>query len=271
VLVELRSNNDYTNDHYIPYPSKVRGLGSLIILTIKIITTMTKKELNEIIDFLTEECIYNIQKSGDTTFKPITFKETLNENSIEKYIEKTNPKSFAIFEYYCGVRSYFINQLLAKDKKELTQEEYRNNFEKYNYEFMVKFGESLEGEAADLYYADMYEDDEEELDYDQQVAKIYKEIDLLDEEYIKKIVDEIGCCSYSLMDSDSWLEEFDEEGERFTPKFKKARKLLIKYFDRRDKLMDKLVEVEGGDPNNYYIDLNHAFAQKYIEYWTSKE
>ena len=33
VLVELRSNNDYTNDHYIPYPSKVRGLGSLIILT----------------------------------------------------------------------------------------------------------------------------------------------------------------------------------------------------------------------------------------------
>jgi hypothetical protein len=45
VLVELRSNNDYTNDHYIPYPSKVRGLGSLIILTIKIITTMTEKEL----------------------------------------------------------------------------------------------------------------------------------------------------------------------------------------------------------------------------------
>lgn len=40
VLVELQSNNDYTNDHNTPYPSKVRGLGSLIILTIKILTNM---------------------------------------------------------------------------------------------------------------------------------------------------------------------------------------------------------------------------------------
>ena len=27
VLVELRSNNDYTNDHNTPYPSKVKGGG----------------------------------------------------------------------------------------------------------------------------------------------------------------------------------------------------------------------------------------------------
>lgn len=230
---------------------------------------MTKKELIEIIEFLTEQCVNKIVYDlNDIAFTPYMAK-------YEDWEGTLNPSSVEVYNYYERVRSYFINQLLAKDKKELTEEEYQRVIDEYELKFVDKFGEALTDKFLDddseYSEEEFFDDDFEELDYDEKIAELYKRIDLLDEEYIKKIVDEIGCCSYNIMEPDRWLEEYDEEGERFTPQFKQARELLVEYFDRRWILIDKLEEVDGGDPNNYYLDLNHAFAQKYIEYWTSKE
>ena len=230
---------------------------------------MTKNELYEIIDFLTEECINKIAfELYDVEFKPYACSK---EESWDTYCQKTDETSIKVYDYYRMIRCYFINQLLEKDNKKLTSEEYQQLLEEYDYWFMKDFKYSIDNVKDEWSVSVIDMDIDEELDYDEQIAEIYKRIDLLDEEYIKKIVDEIGCCSYNIMEPDRWLEEFDEEEERFTPQFRKARKLLKEYYNRRDKFIDKLEEVEGGDPNNYYIDLNHAFAQKYIEYWPTKE
>jgi hypothetical protein len=238
---------------------------------------MTTDELNEIIKFLTEECARKILDLGDVFIPYNIYPDDITE---EEYMEEVNPTSLEIFNYYSTIRGYFINQLLALENKELTEEEYDEEYEKqiwhwdgYLKDMQQVFQEEefYEDDDSEDSEEEFFDDDFEELDYDEKIAELYKRIDLLDKEYIKKIVDEIGCCSYNIMEPDRWLEEYDEEGERFTPQFKQARELLVEYFDRRWILIDKLEEVDGGDPNNYYLDLNHAFAQKYIEYWSSKE
>jgi hypothetical protein len=282
VLVELRSNNDYTNDHCIPYPSKVRGLGSLIILTIKIITIMRKKELDEIFDYLTEQCVNNIQKTGDTTFKPYQLVELVNKKSFEVYKEEVNPISYEIYSYYYDVREYFIvTFLLSKDCYgfEASEEIYNFNL-KYDIEFIETFYEKLNlenSEDADMYnefiidvYVKKIKDEiytiESNADSEEEVIEeIYKRIDLLDKEYIKKIVDDIGCDSYHILDDEWIIEEYEIE-EKNTPEFKEARKAIKEYYKKLSPLIDLLAEVEGGEPNNYPSQLKEAFFEKYYNY-----
>jgi hypothetical protein len=146
----------------------VRGLGSLIILTIKIITTMTKKELIEIIDFLTEECVNKIVYDlNDIAFTPYMAK-------YEDWEGTLNPASVEVYNYYERIRSYFINQLLAKDKKELTEEEYQRVIDEYELKFVDKFGEAL----TDKFLDGDSEDSEEELNeqIDNTTEKSYEEM-----------------------------------------------------------------------------------------------
>ena len=169
---------------------------------------MRKKELDEIFDYLTEQCVTNIQKTGDTTFKPYQLVELVNKKSFEVYKEEVNPISYEIYSYYYDVREYFIvTFLLSKDCYgfEASEEIYNFNL-KYDIEFIETFYEKLNlenSEDADMYnefiidvYVKKIKDEiytiESNADSEEEVIEeIYKRIDLLDKEYIKKIVDVI--------------------------------------------------------------------------------
>ena len=104
---------------------------------------MTKKELNEIIEFLTEQCVNKIVYDlDDIAFTPYMAREEDWEGTL-------NPASVEVYNYYERVRSYFINQLLAKDNKELTEEEYQRVIDEYELKFVEKFGEALNDKFLD--------------------------------------------------------------------------------------------------------------------------
>ena len=87
---------------------------------------MTKDELREIIKFLTEECARKILDLGDVFIPYNIYPDDITE---EEYMEEVNPTSLEIFNYYSTIRGYFINQLLALENKELTEEEYDEEYE----------------------------------------------------------------------------------------------------------------------------------------------
>lgn len=93
---------------------------------------------------------------------------------------------------------------------------------------------------------------------------------MLDKEYIKKIVDDIGCDSYHILDDEWIIEEYEIE-EKNTPEFKEARKAIKEYYKKLSPLIDLLAEVEGGEPNNYPSQLKEAFFEKYYKYLENKE
>lgn len=82
---------------------------------------MTKEKLNEIIKFLTEECARKILDLDDVFIPYNIYPQDITE---EEYMEEVNPTSLEIYNYYSTIRGYFINQLLALENKELTDEEY---------------------------------------------------------------------------------------------------------------------------------------------------
>ena len=88
---------------------------------------MTKEKLNEIIKFLTEECARKILDLGDVFIPYNIYPQDITE---EEYMEEVNPTSLEIYNYYSTIRGYFINQLLALENKELTEEEYDEEYEK---------------------------------------------------------------------------------------------------------------------------------------------
>ena len=166
----------------------------------------TKKELIEIIDFLTEQCVNKIVYDlNDIAFTPYMAK-------YEDWEGTLNPASVEVYNYYERVRSYFINQLLAKDKKELTEEEYQQLLDEYELKFVDKFGDAL---------TDKFLDDDSEEDYyeedtevqDERVIELDKQIDILTEEYIKKIVDETGCKDFVMVMSTEDLEDLEDYDE----------------------------------------------------------
>ena len=86
---------------------------------------MTKDELREIIKFLTEECARKILDLDDVFIPYDTYPQDITE---EEYMEEVNPTSLEIYNYYSTIRGYFINQLLALENKELTEEEYEEEY-----------------------------------------------------------------------------------------------------------------------------------------------
>lgn len=86
---------------------------------------MTTDELNEIIKFLTEECARKILDLDDVFIPYDIYPQDITE---EEYMEEVNPTSLEIYNYYSTIRGYFINQLLALENKELTEEEYEEEY-----------------------------------------------------------------------------------------------------------------------------------------------
>lgn len=208
---------------------------------------MTKKELIEINDFLTEQCVNKIVYDlNDIAFTPYMAK-------YEDWEGTLNPSSVEVYNYYERVRSYFINQLLAKDKKELTEEEYQRVILEYELKFVEKFGEALTDKFLD--------DDSEEENI--EVKELNEQIDILTEEYIKKIVDEIGCEDFVMLitteDLDD-LEDYEEEQQILikesynSPQFKQAKQAFEEYVEKRKPLLLQLNEIFYEDWEDYNVE-----------------
>ena len=208
---------------------------------------MTKKELIEINDFLTEQCVNKIVYDlNDIAFTPYMAK-------YEDWEGTLNPASVEVYNYYERVRSYFINQLLAKDKKELTEEEYQRVILEYELKFVEKFGEALTDKFLD--------DDSEEENI--EVKELNEQIDILTEEYIKKIVDEIGCEDFVMLitteDLDD-LEDYEEEQQILikesynSPQFKQAKQAFEEYVEKRKPLLLQLNEIFYEDWEDYNVE-----------------
>lgn len=92
-----------------------------------------------------------------------------------------------------------------------------------------------------------------------------KQIDILTEEYIKKIVDEIGCEDFVMLitteDLDD-LEDYDEEQQIIikesynSPQFKQAKQAFEEYVEKRKPLLLQLNEI-------FYEDYNYDVEAKY--------
>ena len=224
---------------------------------------MTKNELCEIIDFLTEECINKIAYDlDDIAFTPYMAREEDWEGTL-------NPASVEVHNYYERVRSYFINQLLAKDKKELTEEEYQRVIDEYELKFVEKFGEALNDKFLDG------DNKEENLKTEKELKE---QIDILTEECIKKIVDEIGCADFDdimLSDEDYGYDEsleYDYEKDPLnSPLYKQAKEVYEEYKDKRYPLIEQLVEVRldnGCDCDEVEVEweFESDFIYKFGEY-----
>lgn len=231
---------------------------------------MTKKELIEIIDFLTEQCVNKIAYDlNDIAFTPYMAK-------YEDWEGTLNPSSVEVYNYYERVRSYFINQLLAKDNKELTEEEYQRVIDEYELKFVDKFGEAL---------TDKFLDDDSEEEENIEVKELDKQIDILTEEYIKKIVDETGCKDFVMVMSTEDLEDLEDYDEEWqiiiketynSPQYKQAKQIFEEYVEKRKPLLLQLIEIHNEDSwEDYnveekyqmYIDeYNFDFSSKFEDY-----
>lgn len=236
----------------------------------------TKKELNEIIEFLTEQCVNKIVYDlNDIAFTPYMAK-------YEDWEGTLNPASVEVYNYYERVRSYFINQLLAKDKKELTEEEYQQLLDEYELKFVDKFGDAL---------TDKFLDDDSEEDYyeedtevqDERVIELDKQIDILTEEYIKKIVDETGCKDFVMVMSTEDLEDLEDYDEEWqiiiketynSPQYKQAKQIFEEYVEKRKPLLLQLIEIHYEDEDYnveekyqmYMDEYNFDFSSKFEDY-----
>lgn len=240
----------------------------------------TKKELIEIIDFLTEQCVNKIVYDlNDIAFTPYMAK-------YEDWEGTLNPASVEVYNYYERVRSYFINQLLAKDKKELTEEEYQQLLDEYELKFVDKFGDAL---------TDKFLDDDSEEDYyeedtevqDERVIELDKQIDILTEEYIKKIVDETGCKDFVMVMSTEDLEDLEDYDEEWqiiiketynSPQYKQAKQIFEEYVEKRKPLLLQLIEIHYEDEDYnveekyqmYMDEYNFDFSSKFEDYVDTK-
>lgn len=230
---------------------------------------MTKKELIEIIDFLTEQCVNKIVYDlNDIAFTPYMAK-------YEDWEGTLNPASVEVYNYYERVRSYFINQLLAKDKKELTEEEYQQLLDEYELKFVDKFGEALTDKFLDG-------DSEEE---NIEAKELDKQIDILTEEYIKKIVDETGCKDFVMVMSTEDLEDLEDYDEEWqiiiketynSPQYKQAKQIFEEYVEKRKPLLLQLIEIHNEDSwedynveekyQMYMDEYNFDFSSKFEDY-----
>lgn len=228
----------------------------------------TKKELNEIIEFLTEQCVNKIVYDlNDIAFTPYMAK-------YEDWEGTLNPSSVEVYNYYERVRSYFINQLLTKDKKELTEEEYQQLLDEYELKFVDKFGDAL---------TDKFLDDDDSEEENIEAKELDQQIDILTEEYIKKIVDETGCKDFVMVlsteDLDD-LEDYDEEWQIIiketynSPQYKQAKQIFEEYVEKRKPLLLQLIEIHNEDEDYnveekyqmYMDEYNFDFSSKFEDY-----
>lgn len=109
-----------------------------------------------------------------------------------------------------------------------------------------------------------------------------KQIDILTEEYIKKIVDEIGCENFVMLitteDLDD-LEDYDEEQQILikesynSPQFKQAKQAFEEYVEKRKPLLLQLNEIFYEDWEDYNVEEKYQLCMDeydndfYSKFW----
>lgn len=112
--------------------------------------------------------------------------------------------------------------------------------------------------------------------------ELEKQIDILTEEYIKKIVDEIGCEDFVMLitaEELDDLEDYDEEQQILikqsynTHQYKQAKQIFEEYVEKRKPLLLQLIEVLNEDYNVeeeeyelYMHEYNNDFYSKFWDY-----
>lgn len=101
-----------------------------------------------------------------------------------------------------------------------------------------------------------------------------KQIDILTEEYIKKII-EIGCEDFAMLmateDLDD-LEDYDEEQQIIikesynTPQYKQAKQIFEEYVEKRKPLLLQIVDNIEEEYNEIIYYYNEKFFNKFDEY-----
>lgn len=118
--------------------------------------------------------------------------------------------------------------------------------------------------------------------------ELNEQIDILTEEYIKKIVDEIGCEDFVMLitteDLDD-LEDYDEEQQILikeaynSTQFKQAKQVFEEYVEKRKPLLLQLIEVLNEDEEYnveeeeyklYMDEYNNDFYSKFWDYVDTK-
>ena len=104
--------------------------------------------------------------------------------------------------------------------------------------------------------------------------ELNEQIDILTEEYIKKI-SEIGCEDFTMLiateDLDD-LEDYDEEQQIIikesynTPQYKQAKKIFEEYIEKRKPLLLQIVDNVEEEYNEIIYDYNEKFFNKFDEY-----
>ena len=101
--------------------------------------------------------------------------------------------------------------------------------------------------------------------------ELNEQIDILTEEYIKKII-EIGCTDFlMLMETEDLddLEDYDEEQQILikesynTPQYKQAKKIFEEYVEKRKPLLLQLVDNVEEEYNEIIYDYNEKFFNKF--------
>ncbi|MBO5674099.1 MAG: hypothetical protein J6S09_07405 [Paludibacteraceae bacterium] len=101
--------------------------------------------------------------------------------------------------------------------------------------------------------------------------ELNEQIDILTEEYIKKII-EIGCTDFlMLMETEDLddLEDYDEEQQIIikesynTPQYKQAKKIFEEYVEKRKPLLLQLVDNVEEEYNEIIYDYNEKFFNKF--------
>ena len=102
--------------------------------------------------------------------------------------------------------------------------------------------------------------------------ELNEQIDILTEEYIKKIADEIGCEDFTMLmtveDLDD-LEDYDEDQQILikeaynSPQFKQAQQAFDEFVEKRKPLLLQLVDNVEEEYNEIIYDYNEKFFNKF--------
>lgn len=264
----------------------------------------TKKEaLEESIKSLTMEYAKKIFENGDSGFDwedmtglPIEkelFEEYVNKRKplLEELYECENPDMcFEDFEDLKNIKFDNIYERIILEYDKLTTDgvygwDYDNlepneEIQKYMREYLKV--EDVEDDWVEYDEDDWEEDDEEE---NIEAKELNEQIDILTEEYIKKIADEIGCEDFVMLitteDLDD-LEDYDEEQQIIikesynSPQFKQAKQAFDEFVEKRKPLLLQLIEVLNEEAWEDYnveeeyklcmYEYNNDFYSKFWDY-----
>lgn len=234
----------------------------------------TKKEaLEEKIKSLTMEYAKKIFEKGDSGFDWEDMTGLPIEKELfEEYVNKRKPLLEELYECENPDLCFEDFEFFENRKFENIYERIILEFDKITTPYFFSDENNIEpNEEIEKYMREYLkiEDDSEEKNI--KAKELEQQIDILTEEYIKKIVDEVGCTNFvDIMQTDEdygWddygFEDFEIEALN-SPQYKQAKEVYNEYIDKRCQLILQLVEVRND--NGYDCDDDQLEAEYEVDF-----